>query len=105
MNSLSIFLTATSLFIVKSLCSQQVLDARQSLNSKERSVVAGYGVGSGFETVKELCSNSKVQKGFQMKAGVERDGILLDIKDERATAAGIEVKRWLENIGMVEEKE
>ena len=28
---------------------------------------AGYGVGSGFETVKELCPNSKVLEGFSIK--------------------------------------
>ena len=35
----------------------------------------GYGVGSSFETVKELCPDSKVLEGFAIKGGVERDGI------------------------------
>lgn len=35
---------------------------------------ADYGVGSGFRTVKELCPDSKVLEGFEMKGGVERDG-------------------------------
>src|SRR5687768_16859359 len=43
---------------------------------------AGYGVGSGFRTVKELCPDSKVLEGFEMKGGVERDGQYLVIKDE-----------------------
>jgi flavodoxin len=29
---------------------------------------AGYGVGSSFQTVKELCPNSKVLEGFERKA-------------------------------------
>ena len=36
---------------------------------------AGYGVGSSFETVKKLCPNSKVLEGFEMKGGIERDGV------------------------------
>ncbi|MDN3655461.1 flavodoxin [Ferruginibacter paludis] len=59
---------------------------------------AGYGVGSGFETVKELCPNSKVLEGFEIKGGIERDGIKLAIKDEKATAAAIKVKQWLQKI-------
>src|SRR6476661_40665 len=44
---------------------------------------AGYGVGSSFETVKEFCPNSKVLEGFTIKGGIERDGVLLAIKDEK----------------------
>src|SRR5688500_901368 len=33
---------------------------------------AGYGVGSSFETLKELCPNGKVLEGFETKGGVER---------------------------------
>lgn len=59
---------------------------------------AGYGVGSGFQTVKELCPNSKVLEGFEIKGGIERDGIKLAIKDEKATAAATKVKQWLQKI-------
>ena len=38
---------------------------------------AGYGVGSGFQTVKELCPNSKILEGFEIRGGVERDGRIL----------------------------
>jgi flavodoxin len=34
----------------------------------------GYGIGSCFETVKELCPNSKIVEGFTIKGGVESDG-------------------------------
>ncbi|QNA46212.1 flavodoxin family protein [Lacibacter sediminis] len=37
---------------------------------------AGYGVGSGFETLKKICKKCKVLEGFSTKGGVERDGIL-----------------------------
>lgn len=36
---------------------------------------AGYGVGSSFQTVKELCPKSKILEGLEMKGIVERDGI------------------------------
>ena len=63
---------------------------------------AGYGIGSSFETVKELCPNSKVLEGFEMKGGVERDGIMLAIKDQAAKAAEIKVKQWLKKIMLVD---
>lgn len=64
---------------------------------------AGYGVGSGFETVKKLCSKSIVLEGFTMKGGVERDGVHLVIKDEKAKEAETEVKQWLKKIGMLKD--
>jgi flavodoxin len=59
---------------------------------------AGYGVGSGFQTVAELCPNSKILQGFEMKGGVERDGIKLAIKDEMAKEAETKVRGWLQKI-------
>ena len=58
----------------------------------------GYGVGSGFQTVKELCPDSKVLEGFEIKGGVERDGVYFVIKDEKAKEAETKVKSWLEKI-------
>jgi flavodoxin len=63
---------------------------------------AGYGVGSGFETVKELCPKSKVLEGFAIKAGAERDGQYLVIKDEKAKEAEREIKKWLQKIKVME---
>ena len=62
---------------------------------------AGYGVGSSFETVKELCPNSKVLEGFTMKGGVERDGVYFVIKGEKAKEAETEVRKWLKKIGII----
>jgi len=59
---------------------------------------AGYGVGSGFQTVKELCPDSKVLEGFCITGGVERDGVYFVIKDEKAKEAETEVKKWLQKI-------
>jgi len=62
---------------------------------------AGYGVGSGFETVKELCPGSKILKGFSITGGIERDGKLLVIKDEKAKEVDAQVKTWLQNIHII----
>ena len=62
---------------------------------------AGYGVGSGFQTVKELCPNSKVLEGFSITGGVERDGVYFVIKDEKAKEAETEVKQWLQKIKVI----
>ena len=62
---------------------------------------AGYGVGSGFQTVKGLCPDSKVLEGFSITGGTERGGQNLGIKDEKAKEAEIKVKQWLEKIGII----
>jgi hypothetical protein len=59
---------------------------------------AGYGIGSSFETVKELCQRSTVLEGFTMQGGVERDGVYLVIKDGKAIEAEIKLKEWLQKI-------
>jgi len=64
---------------------------------------AGYGVGSGFQAVKELCPNSKILEGFEMKGGAERDGQYLVIKDEKAKEAETKVKKWLQKIQLMKE--
>lgn len=62
---------------------------------------AGYGVGNGFQTVKELCPGSTILEGFEMKAGAERDGQYLVIKDEKEKQASAAVKQWLARIKMI----
>ena len=64
---------------------------------------AGYGVGSGFQTVKELCTNSKVLEGFEITGGIERDGVYFVIKDERTKEAEAKVKKWLEKLKLIKE--
>jgi flavodoxin len=62
---------------------------------------AGYGVGSGFDSVKELCPKSNVLEGFETKGGIERDGIFFVIKDEKAKKAETEVREWLQKIKVI----
>ncbi len=64
----------------------------------------GYGEGSSFQTLKELCPNSKVLEGFTIKGGVERDGQYLVIKDEKANEAETKVKSWLEKLKIIKEE-
>lgn len=57
-------------------------------NFKEKTVVpfntnAGYGEGSSFQTVRELCPDSTILEGFVTRGGVERDGVLLAIRGQR----------------------
>lgn len=62
---------------------------------------AGFGVGSGFRQVKELCPNSTVLKGLSIEGGYEKQGVLLAIKGERAIEVEKEVKEWLRAINML----
>lgn len=61
---------------------------------------AGYGIGSTFETVKSLCAESKILEGFSMKGGIEKDGVLLAIKDAKRKQAETKVMEWLQKIGI-----
>jgi flavodoxin len=62
---------------------------------------AGYGVGSSFKTVDELCANSKILEGFTIKGGIEKDGVYLAIKDEKKEKAEKEVRDWLKRIRVI----
>jgi flavodoxin len=61
----------------------------------------GYGVGSSFETIKELCQLSTILQGFTTRGGSEIDGHNLVIRDARAEEASKEVQSWLKTIGML----
>jgi flavodoxin len=61
----------------------------------------GYGVGSSFETVRELCPNSTILEGFSTKGGVEPDGKSLLSKDEKRKEAETNVKKWLQKIKII----
>ena len=58
----------------------------------------GYGIGSSFETVKELCPDSKVLEGFSTRGGSERDGVLFVMEGEKEVEVKTEVRKWLEKI-------
>jgi flavodoxin len=61
----------------------------------------GYGLGSSFETVRELCPQCTVLEGFSTRGGIERDGVYLAIKEARAEEAREEVEAWLRKIEML----
>ena len=63
---------------------------------------AGYGEGSSFTTVKELCPDSTILEGFVTTGGIERDGVYLAIKDARAREVQNEVRVWLRRIKVVQ---
>ena len=61
----------------------------------------GYGIGSSFDTVKELCTKSKILEGFSIKGGTESDGQARLTKVENAKDAETRVKKWLLEIKVV----
>jgi flavodoxin len=63
---------------------------------------AGYGEGSSFQTVRELCPQSTVLEGFVTRGGLERDGQYLVIKEARAEEAQREVEKWLRKVKMLQ---
>lgn len=63
---------------------------------------AGYGIGSSFSMVKELCTGCIIPEGFSTKGGIERDGELLVIKNEKAKTAEEDIIKWLKKIGVTQ---
>lgn len=61
----------------------------------------GYGIGSTFQTVKELCPNSTVRGGVTMRGGSERDGQRLVIKEDKAAEAKTAVVKWLRTLNLL----
>lgn len=61
---------------------------------------AGYGIGSSFDTVKDMCPGSKILEAFSIKGGVERDGILFVMEGEKERQAREGVRKWLQKIKM-----
>lgn len=77
-----------------------------SYNLKGKLVISfntngGYGIGSSFDKVKELCPDSEVPEGFTMTGGLERDGKLLVIAGNKAVEAETEVVKWLRKINFI----
>lgn len=64
---------------------------------------AGYGIGSSFQTVRELCPKCTVLEGFEIKGGIERDGVLFVMKGEKEKEAIGEIDEWLNKIGMLKQ--
>ena len=62
---------------------------------------AGYGIGSSFKTVEKLCPDANLLEGFSIQGGIERDGIYLAIKEERAEAVKKKVAEWLKKINVL----
>lgn len=62
---------------------------------------AGYGSGRSFETVKQLCPDSKVLEGFSTKGGKEKDGALFVLEGRRGKEVQAEVRNWLKKIGFI----
>ena len=83
---------------VKSFLSQYSLKGKTVIPFNTN---AGYGEGSSFQTVRELCPQSTVLEGFVTGGGVERDGQYLVIREARAEEAQREVEGWLRKIKML----
>ena len=62
---------------------------------------AGYGIGSSFTTLKQLCPGSKVLEGFSTKGGIERDGILFVMEGDKEKQVKVEVQNWLKKTGLI----
>ena len=60
----------------------------------------GYGIGSSFDKVAELCPNSKILEGFSVRGGSERDGMLFVMEGDKEVEVRQEVEKWLGKIGI-----
>jgi len=61
----------------------------------------GYGIGSSFETVKELCPNSTILEGFSIKGGLDSNGQAVLSNEENRKEAETKAKQWLQKIKVI----
>lgn len=59
---------------------------------------AGYGIGSTFQTVKDLAPSGNILEGFSIQGGKERDGIFFVMEGEKEKLAKDDIKKWLQKI-------
>ena len=58
---------------------------------------AGYGVGSGFEDIKNLSPNAEIRTGLSLKGGNEREGNPFVMQGETLMQAQAQILAWLKN--------
>jgi hypothetical protein len=61
----------------------------------------GYGPGSSFQTVKDMCPNSTVLEGFSTRGGEERDGILFVMEGEKEKQVQVDIQKWLRKLELI----
>lgn len=61
---------------------------------------AGYGTGSSFRTIIELCPNSVVTEGFSTQGGKEKQGINFVMEGEKRKQVEKQVGQWLDKIAI-----
>ncbi|VTP91856.1 flavodoxin [Sphingobacterium daejeonense] len=59
---------------------------------------AGYGIGNSFETVKQLCPNSRILEGYSTQGGKEKDGVFFVMEGDKEKQVQNEIKNWLNKI-------
>jgi len=64
----------------------------------------GYGIGTSFDTVKELRANSNVLEGFTIRGGADTDRVARLTKEENLKDAERKVNDWLKKIQIVKQK-
>lgn len=63
---------------------------------------AGYGIGTSFQTIKDLCPNSTVLEGFSTRGGIERDGVMFVMEGNKEKEVKILVDQWLKKIKILQ---
>jgi flavodoxin len=63
----------------------------------------GYGIGSSFDTVRELCPKSKVLDGFTIKAGMNNNGQPVLTQEKNKKVAELAVVQWLQKLKLVKQ--
>lgn len=58
---------------------------------------AGYGVGSGFDDIKDLAKGANVKNGLSLQGGNERDGKPFVMQGETLRQAQRQIRQWLKS--------
>lgn len=59
---------------------------------------AGYGMGQSLAQFSQYCKDCQIMQSIELRGGIERDGVLFVMEDERASQAKTEITQWLQNL-------
>lgn len=83
---------------MKSFLNQYVLNGKTIVPFNTN---AGYGIGSSFETVKQLSPGNKILEGFSTRGGIERDGVLFVMEGNKEKEVQVEIDKWLKKLELI----
>ena len=61
---------------------------------------SGYGMGQSLAQFNQYCRGCQIMQSIELRGGIERDGILFVMEDQRANQAKNTIAQWLQDLSV-----